>query len=283
MKISQLKKHSGELIDFDISKLKTSLSKSGASPIETQEVLDKMKEHVFNGMTTKQLYQLAFKLLKKVNGTFAARYSLKRALRDLGPAGYFFEKWTSRFLQSYGYVTNENKLVEGDAVTHEADVIALKDDHLFWIECKFRNTIDAKVSVTTPMYLLSRVKDISNKQYNLCGGNYPFHQGWLITNAYFTADTIAFGEYYGIKLLSWDYPAKKSIKNLVDKMALYPITCLTTMTQKEKHFLLDKDILLVKELFQNLDILDHPTFNQRHKKSIIREVTELISVQEIIE
>lgn len=280
--MKQLTKHSGERIDFDINKLKYSLSKSGASPIELQEVLEAMEGRIYNGMTTKQLYQLAFRLLKRVNGTFAARYSLKRALRDLGPAGYYFEKWISKFLKHYGYITNENQLIKGEAVTHEADVIALKDDVLYWIECKFRNTIDAKISVTTPMYLLSRVKDISSKTYDVCGGAHQFTQGWLITNAYLTADSIAFGEYYGIKMLSWDYPAKKSIKHLVDKMALYPITCLTTLTQKEKHYLLEKDCILVKDLHQRKELLDAPFINQRNKNKVLKEVEELIIVKEII-
>src|SRR5690606_28256063 len=116
-------------------------------------------------------------------------------LRDLGPAGYYFEKWVSKFLKSYGYITEENQLIKGEAVTHEADVVALKDGKLYWIECKFRNTVDAKISVTTPMYLLSRIKDISLQHYNICGGSFKFDEGWLITNAYLTQDSIQFGEY----------------------------------------------------------------------------------------
>jgi hypothetical protein len=102
LQIKKVKKYSGELTDFDLEKLKLSLSKSGASDIEIDEVLECMKPHLHDGITTKALYKLAFRQLKKVSGTFAARYSLKRALRDLGPAGYYFEKWTSKFLQSYG-------------------------------------------------------------------------------------------------------------------------------------------------------------------------------------
>lgn len=278
-----VRKESGELIAFDIEKLRYSLSKSGASPIEVQEVIERMQPLIHDGMTTKAIYKQAFNLLKRVNGTFAARYSLKRALRDLGPAGYYFELWISKFLQSYGYITDENQLIKGKAVTHEADVVALKDNVLHWIECKFRNTIDAKISVTTPMYLLSRVNDIKGIEFELCGGKHAFQQGWLITNAYLTADSIAFGEFYGIKMLSWDYPAKKSIKHLVDRMALYPITCLTTINQKEKQFLMENNVLLVKDLHANLELLGREIFNPRSKSKIVKEVQELIVVKEIIE
>lgn len=278
LNVRKVKKHSGELTDFDIEKLRMSLSKSGASNIEIEEVLECMQPEIHDGITTRALYKLAFRQLKKVSGTFAARYSLKRALRDLGPAGYYFEKWTSRFLESYGYETADNQLIAGHAVTHEADVIACKEGKLFWIECKFRNTVDAKISVTTPMYLLSRVKDISDKEYYLFGKERRFNQGWLITNAYLTSDSILFGEYYGIKMLSWDYPAKRSIKNLVDQQALYPITCLTTITKREKDYLLGKDCILVKDIWLNPGVLrDNHVINQRSVNKILREVEELVS------
>lgn len=278
LNVKKVKKYSGEFTDFDVEKLRISLSKSGASPIEIEEVLESMQPHIHDGITTRALYKLAFRQLKKVSGTFAARYSLKRALRDLGPAGYYFEKWASRFLRSYGYETCENKIIKGSAVSHEADVIAKKENELLWIECKFRNTVDAKISVTTPMYLLSRVKDISDRDYHLFGKDHQFTQGWLITNAYLTIDSIQFGEYYGIKMLSWDYPAKQSIKNLVDQKALYPITCLTTMTKREKDYLLGKGCILVKELHENPEILENNhVINPRNKNKILKEVEELVS------
>ena len=35
-------------------------------------------------------------------------------------------------------------------------------------------------------------------------------------------------------MLGWDYPVKGSLKNLIDALGLYPITCLTSLTKKEK-------------------------------------------------
>jgi hypothetical protein len=168
-------------------------------------------------------------------------------------------------------------LIKGSSVSHEADVIAKKGEELFWIECKFRNTVDSKISVTTPMYLLSRVKDISIEKYNLFGTEHRFTQGWLITNAYLTSDSILFGEYYGIRMLSWDYPAKQSIKNLVDKKGLYPITCLTTITKREKDYLLDKGCVLVKDLSENPNILrNNVVIKERNISRIVKEVNELL-------
>lgn len=272
----KIKKHSGELAEFDVEKLRYSLSKSGASEIETEEVIEKMQPHIHDGMTTKTIYQLAFNQLKKVSGTLAARYSLKRALLDLGPAGFYFEQWIAKFLQNYGYQTLTNKIVQGEAVSHESDVIAKRGNDLFWIECKFRNTISSKITVTTPMYLLSRIKDVSIQSYNFFGKEEKITQGWLITNVYLTSDAVAFGEYYGIKMLSWDYPVNRSIKHLVDQKALYPITCLTTLTKREKEYLLSQGYILVKDLYEQDDLFENNMLNKRNKSKILYEVKELV-------
>lgn len=273
----KVKKHSGELIEFEIEKLQTSLHNVGASDRDVIEVYERMKPHLYDGMPTKELYKLAFKELKIVSNSLAARYSLKRALQELGPAGYYFEQWIARFLQSCGYETMHNQLIEGYAVKHEADVIACNKNELIWIECKFRNTTDAKISVTTPMYVLSRVKDIQQKTYHLFEKDVQFTQGWLVTNAYLSSDSVAFAEYYGVKLLSWDYPKNNALKNQVDKLGLYPITCLTTISGKEKELLLSKGCLLVKDISEKPQVIDFIHPNPKKKAKVLQEVRELLN------
>src|SRR5690606_39805983 len=91
----QVKKHSGELVNYNPKALRNSLTKSGASESEVDNVFEAIKSKLYNGISTKELYDLAFNALKCIRKTYAARYSLKRALRDLGPEGFYFEKWRS--------------------------------------------------------------------------------------------------------------------------------------------------------------------------------------------
>lgn len=274
----KVRKQSGELIDFDMDRLRNSLRSSGASNDDIEEIISCIKPYLHDGIHSKSIYQLAYKHLKRLSGSFAARYSLKRALRDLGPAGFYFEKWVAKFLENLGYETLLNQTIQGNSVSHEADVIAYKNSQLLWVECKFRNTFDAKIPVTTPMYILSRIKDISTQEYKLFQQECKFTEGWIVTNVYFTSDAIAFGEYYGINLLSWDYPANRSLKSLVDKKGLYPITCLTSLTKKEKDYLLSKHCILVKDIHSNPAILQNTSFiNQHNINKILKEVHELIN------
>ncbi len=273
----KIKNNAGETVEFEVSKLKNSLRNSGAGEQSVKKVLETVLPKCFEGITTGELYKMAFEELKKISNSVAARYSLKKALLELGPAGFYFEQWISRVFQNIGYKTETGQLIKGHSVTHEADVIAKKDDKTYWVECKFRNAEDTKISVTTPMYVLSRIKDISNIQYNLFGTKTEFTDGWLITNTYFTKDSVAFSEYYGLRLLSWDYPKDKNIKSLVDQNALYPITCLTTLNEKEKQKLLEEKCVLVKELFNNQNLLNILELNQEKKSEVLKEAGELMN------
>ena len=275
----KIKNNAGEIVEFEISKLENSLRNSGAGEQSLKMVLETILPKCFDGITTGELYRMAFEELKKISNSVAARYSLKKALLELGPAGFYFEQWIARVFQNIGYKTETGQLIKGHAVTHEADVIAKKDDKTYWVECKFRNAEDTKISVTTPMYVLSRIKDISDIQYNLFGTKTEFTAGWLITNTYFTKDSVAFSEYYGLRLLSWDYPKDKNIKSLVNQNALYPITCLTTLDGKQKQKLLEEKCVLAKELFNNQNLLNILELNDEKKSEVLKEARELMTIK----
>ncbi|WP_207795788.1 ATP cone domain-containing protein [Sphingobacterium haloxyli] len=271
-----VKKHSGELVPFEPNKLRYSLSRSEASEDEVNKVFQRIQPHLYEGITTRELYELAFDLLKNLRDSYAARYSLKKALRDLGPEGFYFEKWIGKVFANVGYSTVTGKTVQGHAVTHEIDVIATKGNAMLAIECKFRNDVDAKISVTTPMYFLSRVKDIKGLSFSFFETARQFTDGWLVTNAYLTADSISFGEYYKLNMLAWDYPTHNNIKHLVDNLELYPITCLTNLNGAEKNLLLKNSCILVRDLVQNPEYLEYLQTNRQQKKRILIEAQELI-------
>lgn len=273
----KIKKYSGELVDFDINRLKGSLLKSGASEEIVATVWEKMNTTLFDGISTKQIYKLAFQLLKEERNSLAARYSLKKALRDLGPTGYLFEKWIGRLFEHIGYKTQTSLMLAGRAVNHEVDVIAQKEGEMLLIECKFRNTVDAKVDVTNPMYFLSRFIDLKDKSFAFFNKEVKFTEPWLVTNAYLTKDAISFGNCYNIRLLSWDYPLESSIKRRVDSMGLYPLTCLTTINKLEKDRLLSSGNILVKDILKKSNALERLGATSQRLEKIYQEADELIN------
>ncbi|WP_437919637.1 ATP cone domain-containing protein [Sphingobacterium sp. LRF_L2] len=271
-----IRKYSGELVPFNAESLRNSLAKSGASSIQVEKVYRDIQSHLYDGIGTRELYEIAFNLLKTYKGAYAARYSLKKALRELGPEGFYFERWISKLFIDGDYKAITSQTIQGHAVTHEIDVVAAKDDRMLAIECKFRNDIDAKISVTTPMYFKSRFIDITDQYYSFFGQNKKFTEGWLVTNAYFTIDSKEFSSYYNINLLGWDYPAESSLKVRVDNNGLYPITCLTTLTDLQKSALLKQQCILVQELVDNPSFLNHIEIKANDRNQILQEAQELL-------
>lgn len=277
----QVKKFNGELIDYNPKALKISLTKSGATKDEVAEVFELMTPGIYDGIPTQDLYNLAFENLKKYRNSYAARYSLKKALRDLGPEGFYFEKYIKRLMETSGFNAVNGITVQGNAVTHEIDVVAQKEDKLFFCECKFRNDIDAKISVTTPMYFMSRMIDVKDKEYTFFNKNMKPTKGFLITNAYLTSDSTDWAEYYKIGMISWNYPENMSLKYLIDNLAIYPITCLTTLHKDQIQILLKAGCLLVKDIIEKQEYLKSLELDNQLLDSLITEAKELIEIETI--
>ncbi len=273
----QIKKQSGEVVLFNEKSLYKSLVSSGANVEDANMICKEISKELYNGISTKELYEKAFGLLKNLKSSVAARYSLKRALQDLGPEGFFFEKWVAKIFEVQGYDTVTSQTLKGKStINHEVDVIISNKNENIVCECKFRNDIEAKISVTTPMYFLSRFIDLKDSTFTFFNREFQPQKGYLITNAFFTTDSIAFANCYDINLISWNYPEDKSIKRLTDFHGLYPVTCLTSLTKEEEQTLLSKNCILVRELVKNPVLLDHFKFSAERKTLILNEATELL-------
>ena len=153
-------KHSGNIVDYNPTKLKQSLLKSGASRMTVSAILKTIENEIYEGISTKQIYKMAFNLLKKTSCSHAARYNLKEAIRLLGPAGFFFEKYIARLFDSENYETKTNLILQGKCVSHEIDVLVKKNDIIAMIECKFHMGKDVHSDIKVPMYILSRFNDL---------------------------------------------------------------------------------------------------------------------------
>ncbi|NNC35403.1 MAG: ATPase, partial [Croceitalea sp.] len=236
----QLVKTTGERASFSLEKLKKSLRNSGADDELIKEVTNKVQAELYDGITTKEIYNRAFALLKRQKPVLASRYKLKKAIYELGPSGFPFEKFIDAILRFSGYTAETNVIVKGRCVAHEVDVVASKDNVQLLIECKFHSDPARYCDVKIPLYIKSRFDDIHANEYT--ANNHQ--KGWVVTNTRFTKDALAYGKCVGLYLLSWDHPKGDSLKERNDRLGLYPITVSTVLTQYEKDFLLSRDIVL---------------------------------------
>jgi hypothetical protein len=268
-------KHSGSVVEFNRDKLKSSLLKSGASILVVDGILQAIDSQIYEGITTKKIYKLAFNLLKKSSNSNAARYNLRVAIQMLGPAGFFFEKFISRLFTSEGYTTKTNLFLQGKCVSHEIDVVIKKNNYIEMIECKFHPRSETNTDVKVPMYILSRFNDLKDRNHPIFSKSDKISSCWIATNNRFTSDAMNFANCSGLKLLSWDYPPKFCLRKKIEEEQLYPITCLTTLTLAEKDKLLVSDIILAKEIIDKVEVLEKIGLSPIRIKNVTKEASEL--------
>ena len=237
-------KASGKREPFDIKKFRRSLRKSGASKKIIEVIVRDIKKAP-ELKTTKNIYHFALRALKKQQPVVAARYNLKNALRELGPAGYPFEKFVAEIFNAQGYTTKVDQQVEGKCVSHEIDIVASKKNEHIIVECKFHSHPGKKSDVKVALYTQARFEDIKAR-YEQEESKKEFHQVWLATNTQFTTVAIKYGLCVDMRLMGWNYPQTDNLPHLIDEYGLHPITALTCLTSREKKYFIHNGLVLCR-------------------------------------
>ncbi|MDB4270611.1 ATPase [bacterium] len=271
-------KASGDKVLFSEEKLRSSLKRSGADDKLINQILTLVKEELYDGITTREVYNRAYSFLRRNKPVFASKYKLKKAIYELGPTGFPFERFLSAVLIYTGYKTQVGKTVAGKCVSHEIDVIAEKNGSIIVIECKFHGEQGRNCNVKIPLYIYSRYQDVKNAWQKTTSNIKQPDECWVATNTRFTKDAILYGNCMGLYLLSWDYPKGDGLKDRIDRLGLYPITVSTLLTKREKQFLLSRDVVLCRQLLKDSFYLDHLGVSDKRKSKILNEVGRLCKI-----
>jgi hypothetical protein len=279
-------KASGETEEFSREKLQYSLARTGASEETIDLILAAIEPQIKHGVTSQALHRLAFNLLKKHNRPVAAKYSVKRAIMDLGPTGYPFERLVGAILKRRSFDVEIGVTVQGACVQHEIDALARSRSHppraknkqrFIFAECKFHNKQGRRTEIKTALYVYARFLDVAEgfRAREQRDENNAYEQ-WLVSNTRFTGDAVTFAACKGMTLLGWDYPARDGLEKIIERERLYPLTCLTSLTFAQKRGLLNNDIVLSSELYDNLGLLRH-SLSKGQEKRIRQEIESLFA------
>lgn len=245
-----IRKSSGELERFDVEKLKRSLARPGAPENIINDIVEHIKNNLSNFKSTDDIYRYALEELIDKHPHIAIRYNLKKALHELGPTGFPFERYVAEIFKSDGYKTEVDQIIKGWCVDHEVDIVLEKNEEYSTVECKFHIGQSYTTDVKVALYTSARFEDILQNwtSINL------LKNCFLVTNTSFTMEAIKFGNCKKINLMSWNYPGEKSLSYLIDKFGLHPITALTSLTRKQKHFLVNNGLVLCRDAYKNIDL-----------------------------
>ena len=274
-KIILIKKLDGTMEPFEERKLRMSLDRSGASSEAIDRIVLHIKNELTEGMTTSVIYKHAFNILKEKERTSAARYSLKRAVMELGPTGFPFERFIGEILKAKGYKITLGVTMEGACSPHEVDVLAEKDNELILIEAKFHNELKVKSDLKVALYVEARYLDLEKNNFSGLLKKGQKHECWIITNTDFTRNAVRYGKCVGMKVIGWSQPVGKGLQDLIEETALHPLTCLTTLSNVEKKAVLKSGNVLCRDLKNDISILKNAGLSNTKLNSVIEEISRV--------
>jgi hypothetical protein len=259
---------------FDRTKLEKSLRKIGTEKTTADLIVSEVEANLKEGHTTKEIYRQAFTLLKKHQRPVALRYSLKRAIAELGPSGFPFEKYVAQIFKAQGYETLTDQIVMGRCVPHEIDVVAWNDRELILIEAKFHADFSARSDLKVALYIKARFEDIADSVLKFGGKERKMTKGMLITNTKFSSTASQYGECAHLNMVGWNHPRDNNLHNMIESMNLVPVTVLISLSQTEKKLFLANNIVLSKQL-GDFGLLKSYGLDDVKARAVVKEVYDL--------
>ncbi len=272
-------KSTSEQEPFQQEKLLRSLKNSGASPEASEEVLKTLQAKLSGDIHSSEIFQHAYEILKHFNPSVAARYNLKQAVLLLGPTGYPFEDFISKIFLAGGYQVQVGIIMQGKCVSHEVDVLAIKDNKHVICECKFHNQPAFKSDIKVALYVHARFNDIVNQCKLDPNHQHVQYEPWIITNTAFTSDALAYCQCSKINALSWNYPREAGLLSLIEAYKLYPVTCLSTLGFSQKQFCVNRGMILCKDLFNKPDFIARLVKDKHQRRKVMQEIEGLLQDQ----
>jgi Holliday junction resolvase-like predicted endonuclease len=262
-------KASGSIEPFSKNKLFNSFKRTGIPENQQNKIISNLEPKLYENIPTSEVYRDVTKTLQEESHLLKLRYSLKRAIMELGPTGHPFEDLVAEILKSKGYITEVRSILMGKCVNHEIDVIAEKDGEKLMVEAKFHNAPGIHTDLHVSLYTRARFEDLKEK--------YNFSKACLFTNTKITPDALAYAQCVSMDVTGWNYPQNEGLRELVEQNRLYPITILSALSQSQKKMLLENHIVLINEVLKNASCLDVLGIQPDKKQMILEEAKQILS------
>lgn len=273
-------KTSGEEEEFSPQKLEQSIISAGGDQ-ETAALLEKeIEAHSSEITSTDRIHEYIYEQLKQKFPPVAARYNLRRAIIELGPTGFPFEKFIGAILEGLGYEVLLNEVIAGRSVNHEVDFVAI--EHLadsYMGEVKFHKRPGLKSDVKVALYVKARFDDIKANQAQLPEKYKTFKQAWLITNTKFSQDALRYAQDNNIRIMAWSYPEGEGLGQVIDRLGIHPLTALTQLSQAEKFALLERGIVLCSDIPGNTVALREAGLSPERIDLVLREAEAVTKLE----
>ena len=258
-------KADGRREEFRPEKIERTCLRAGVSRKQAREISKEIEKLVYDGITTRRIYQMVLKKLERIEEISkpAYYYRLRKAMAEIDAES--FEKFVKELLACHGFECEWNKIIPGASVEHQVDVVAKKGSDLFLVECKRHVNPHRYCGLGVVLQVEARLEDIKDG-YKRSINKYDFTKAWIVTNTKFSEHAKRYAKAKGILLTGWSYPRRrrKSLELMIEEKRLFPTTILKASSPVKKRLLKNGYITL-------FDILISPEGRLEKAMGISRE------------
>jgi len=270
-------KASGLEEEFSSRKIYNTIVEAGGDGRLARRVVNAVKRKYHKNITTEEILEVVLHELKGSPG-IRARYDLKRAIMSLGPSGFPFETFFGHLIEHYNYEAKIGNFLRGKKIIHEVDIVAKRiisgKEKNYMIECKYHNEPGTSTRLHPALYTYARFLDLNSLKKN-------FDLPWLVTNTKCSNDARNYSKGVGLKITSWNYPNSSSLRKLITKKKLYPITIVKSISHATKEKLFSAKIMIAKNLlnYSVEDLIQKTGLSKKEIKKILKEVKEICEIK----
>ncbi len=272
----QITKTTGKKQKYAPTKLLRSLRRAGASRAVAETIVAQIP--LQESMSTQDIHNYAFRMLREHYPPVAARYNIKAALLRLGPTGYPFEKFVAEIFRARGYRVATNQILHGRCIAHEVDVVAENDERKVFMECKYHTQKRARSNVKVALYIKARFDDLLDVLRRDASGKKI--QGVIITNTEFSHDAQRYARCVaGLGLIEWRRPRGFSLAELIDQTGLHPVSALTSLSRTQKDTLMRNGVVLCRDVAKKISVLERMGLSEHKRDRVVREARAVCALQ----
>ena len=234
-------KANGEKEVFDKKKIVRTVKRAGVDEKTSRKIANRVAATVRDGEKTHNIYKRILRELNKLESKAPFNYRLREAVAQLGPM--VFERYIKKILEFYGFKCQLDKIIKGEFVEHEIDVVAQKNGKTILVECKRHVNPHRFTALGVVLSLWARMEDINRNK----SGRYKFNNAWIVTNTKISEHALRYAKGKGMYFSAWNIGGEYSLEKLITKDKLYPITVLKA-DERTLDKLVDNDILTIGDL-----------------------------------
>jgi Restriction endonuclease len=233
---------------FDAEKIVQTCLRMGASREVAIQVANQVENRLYEGITTKKILQLIFTLMRKHKPAVKHLFDLKYGISLMQPKPEF-EVFVRVLLSHSGFQVKPNAILKGLCGEHEVDATASKDGINYFVEAKHHLSYHALTGLDESRIARAIIEDITEGFTN-GSTEIKIDRAIIVTNTRYSEHATAYGRCRDILQVGWTTPEGFSVRDLVEKHKLYPLSCLRGVSTETRLRLVDVGIVLIKQLLE---------------------------------